>query len=317
MGAGRYPYGRGGSNTTQDLVSGLGLYSMTAYRDVFFVDGNDTNASTSVSAGDKANPFSTVEAALDNATTDCTILIAPGHTETLTGASQWDFATAGIQLIGLGQGQRRPRITMNNTAATIAFSVSNQYMENIIIQSSLPVIVDAVIIEDGIGNITIKACEWGYITEGTDEFIDCISMVNNNSNVLIQDCTFDMGEGNDGAVAAIHLDADTESVSIINCEIHGDYSTACIVGDTTLSQELHIFNCKLQNGSTDNIGTEPCIELLTGTSGIIADTYIMCNVASDDASCVGDTMVHFNNVYSETIDSGVGIATAAGTTLTA
>jgi len=58
------------------------------------------------------------------------------------------------------------------------------------------------------------------------------------------------------------------------------------------------------------------VELMTGTSGLLTDCYMMANVLVT-TSLVGDTMVAYNNVYSETVGPGVGLATASGTTLTA
>ena len=90
-------------------------------------------------------------------------------------------------------------------------------------------------------------------------------------------------------------------------KIEGDYSTACIVGDTTLSTKIDIDSNLLINGSTGNIGTEPGIELLTGSTGIVRNNYIVCNLATKLAAVVGDTVMLFENYYNEDITGTGGL----------
>jgi hypothetical protein len=70
---------------------------------------------------------------------------------------------------------------------------------------------------------------------------------------------------------------------------------------------------KLIQGIGGNIGTEPGIELLTGTTGVIADNYIVCNLATLAASVVADTCFLFQNYYNEDVSGAAtgGIIGAA------
>jgi hypothetical protein len=109
-----------------------------------------------------------------------------------------------------------------------------------------------------------------------------------------------MGIGN--AVAAIHMDADTALGTIRKNVIRGDYSTANIVGDTTLSTNILIEDNLLVNGVGGNLNAQPVIELLTGTTGVIRNNDYACDVASPNDAVVADTCMHFGNKYSETIN---------------
>ena len=239
----------------------------------------------------------------------------PGHTETLTTADQIDLDVAGISVIGLGNGTDRPTFTYTVAAGEIVVGADNVLIENIVCNSSVTATLIAIDIEDGVDYCTIRNCQFGVDLEGTDEFNNTIVLKNNNTGCVIENNLIDMDIA--GAVNGILLDADTARTVIRNNVILGDFSTANIFADTALSTDLLIQGNILVNGEGGDLGTEPNIELITNTTGIITDNYCVCNVASDDAAVVGDAMMNFNNQYSETVGAGVGIATAAGTTLTA
>ena len=104
------------------------------------------------------------------------------------------------------------------------------------------------------------------------------------------------------AESAIMMDADTDQTVIRNCLIQGDYSVACIEGDTTLSTEVLIIGNLLFNGSSDSIITQPAIDLLTGTTGYIVNNHIMCNVATVAAAMeTCDAVMIFGNTYNEDV----------------
>ncbi len=275
---------------------------------VFFVDSGHNAALDAVNGGQRDTPFAT----LDYAVGQCTasngdvIYVLPGHAESLTLADAVDIDVAGVSVIGLGQGTDRPTFTYTAVAGEIVVGADNVLIENIVCNASEPTVLLAIDIEDGVNYTTIRNCKFGVDTANTDEFNAIIHFTNNSTGAVVEGCVLDAGLG--ASVAGIHLDADTESLTIRNNRIHGDYSTGCIVGDTTLSTELLIQGNLLQNGDTGGIGTEPCIELLTGTTGLVVGNVVMCNLVANDNAIVGDAIVNINNVYSETVGATVGIA---------
>tara|TARA_Y100000310_G_scaffold236502_1_gene239700 strand:+ start:17121 stop:18068 length:948 start_codon:yes stop_codon:yes gene_type:complete len=315
MGVTRFPKGvsgRGGveliGNTRSDITVGS----------VFWVDSGHADANDVLNWGtQKDQPFATLDYAVGRCTASSgdVIYLLPGHTETLTTADQIDLDVAGISVIGLGNGTDRPTFTYTVAAGEIVVGADNVLIENIVCNSSVTATLIAIDIEDGVDYCTIRNCQFGVDLEGTDEFNNTIVLKNNNTGCVIENNLIDMDIA--GAVNGILLDADTARTVIRNNVILGDFSTANIFADTALSTDLLIQGNILVNGEGGDLGTEPNIELITNTTGIITDNYCVCNVASDDAAVVGDAMMNFNNQYSETVGAGVGIATAAGTTLTA
>src|SRR3990167_4639394 len=280
---------------------------------VFWVGNNATllkgeKGALDDNANDMGGTFLRPFATLDYAVGQCVanrgdiIYVRPNHTETVSVADAIDFDVAGISVIGLGNGSNRPRLDYTVAAGEVAIGADNVLLENLNFHANVTAVLIAVDIEDGVDFATIRGCLFDVEATGTDEFNNAIRLTNNNTGCVIEDCYMDMGIG--GAVRAIFLDADTDNTVIRRNFIQGDYSTANIGGDTTLSTNLLIEDNILVNGSADDLGTLEVIELLTGTTAYIRDNLCVCNVATPDLSIVADTAILSGNRYSETITGG-------------
>jgi hypothetical protein len=89
--------------------------------------------------GSDGNPgtFNAPFGTLDYAISSCTanrgdiIFIKPGHAETITSATALAFDVAGVAIVGLGAGTKRPTFTLNTAATTtIAVSADNMAVVN-------------------------------------------------------------------------------------------------------------------------------------------------------------------------------------------
>jgi hypothetical protein len=232
------------------------------------------------------------------------IVLLPGHNETV-GAASYACDVAGVYVLGLGTGDDMPQFNMNHASAEFSVSANGITLDGIRFSADVTSVAIGIEIEDGVDYTTIRNCVFDVVTTGTDEFTAAIHLVNDNTGTLIENNYFSQGLA--AAVAAIHMDADTDNTQILNNRVEGDYSTACIVGDTTLSTKLVIKGNLLMNGIPSNIGTEPAIELLTGTEAVIADNYIVCNLATKAAAIVADTALLFENYYNEDLTGTGGL----------
>lgn len=271
---------------------------------VFWVD---SGAGSNGNKGTFDRPFATIDYAVGRCTANNgdIIFVKPGHAETISTAAAIDLDVAGIALIGLGSGDDMPEIEFDNAVATVAIGADNVSVKNIRFNATVTAVAVGVNVEANVDYCTIEDCTFNVDAETTDEFEHSIRLVDGNVGCVIQRNTIHMGLG--GAVAAIHLDADTAYTEIRDNYITGDYSTACIVGDTTLSTNILIKGNILVQGIGGNIGTEPGIELLTGTTGVIADNYIVCNLATKAASIVADQCFLFENYYNEDVTGTGGL----------
>lgn len=99
---------------------------------VLFVD--TVNGSNNGPGNSPSAPYSTLVFAVAAAPANSTIYVMPGSAITVSSATGLAIATAGLQIIALGNGNARPTITLDTAnTATIAVSVANVSFQNFII----------------------------------------------------------------------------------------------------------------------------------------------------------------------------------------
>ena len=266
------------------------------------IGGSDSNDGTYL------RPFSTIDATIGKCLENRgdVIYVMPGHSETITTDSAVDFDVAGVRCIGLGHGGKMAQINFNATAATVAVGADDVIIQNMRFTADVSAVVDGIVVEDGADEGVIRGCLFDVVLAATDEFVDSISFVNDNSRWLVEGCTFDMALG--GAASAINMDADTDKLTIRKNVIRGDYSIGNIIGSTTLSTNLDIDNNLLENGDGSNLGAQPCIDLVgINSTGTIRNNYIVCNVGTKAASIVAAQCFLFENYYNEDITGTGGL----------
>jgi len=270
---------------------------------VFFVDSN--TGSNGNKGTNKNKPFATIDYAIGRCTANKgdTIYVMPNHYESGSAADLFDADVAGINIIGLGHGSNQPQIDFLHADTTCAIGADDVLIENINFHSNITGVAIGLDIEAGADNAIVRNCKFDVETTATDEFLISIN-VGVVSNPTIEGCMIDNGLG--GAAVGIKFVGATTKGTVQNNLIAGDYSTANINGITTLSTELMIRNNVLINGGSGNIGTEPVIEMLTGTTGYVIDNHFFCNVATIAAQTVADTMFFSNNFAGEDVGAAAG-----------
>lgn len=277
------------------------LLGLQAPGNIFYVDSNKgalNNSGTSKS---------TACVKIDDAINLCTadngdvIYVMPNHSEAIVSAGAIDADVAGISIFGLGSGDNMPRVDYTLATGSFAIGANNVTVENINFHANVTSVVVGVDIDAGVDFATIKNCRFDVETTATDEFLITIQTNDASNFATIEGNDIDNGLG--GSVHAIKFTADTDGTKVIGNTIQGDYSTANIGGITTLSTKLNIANNLLINGGSGALGTEPVIELLTGSTGTIQNNYCVCNLTTKAAAIVADTCMLFENYYNEDISS--------------
>lgn len=256
--------------------------------------------------GTYQQPFSTIDYAIGRckAGRGDVIYVMPGHSEEITAAAGIDLDVDGVTLIGLGRGSDRPRIDFTNAAATVELNADNISVHNINFHANVTSVAIGLSILAGATGSVISNCVFDVEATTTDEFLIAINLGVGCDDTTIENCVIDMGLG--GAAHAIKLVGASAGINIRGCRIVGDYSTANIGGITTLSTEVYIEENVLINGASGNIGTEPVIEMLTGTTGMVRNNTFFCNVATIAAQSVADTMIFSNNFAGEDVGAAAG-----------
>jgi len=275
---------------------------------VFYVDSNTGSDNSNGRTWKK--PVATLNKAMDlvTASKGDIVLVMPGHVENLgdtstTGAI--DLDVAGVNILGIGRGTLQPRIDFDHADSDFIIGANNISIENINFHADAPDVALGVAIEAGVTNTLIKNCKFDVETAGTDEFTVAVNLLAGCDYTVVEGCTIDADLG--AATDGVKLTGASYGVAVKGNTIKGDFSTACITSDTTLSEDIMIEGNMLIQGQTDALNAVMVIEMLTGTTGIIRDNYIVCDVATHVLMVQTDGCSCFNNL---SID-GVGRALTA------
>ncbi len=243
----------------------------------------------------------TIDELVDNCTANNgdKIVVMAGHSETFT-ATGLTLDVAGVEIIGLGWGTAMPTISFNHANAKVAVSADNVSVSGLRCLADVTGVTVGFDVAAGADYFRLTDCEFDVVTTATDEFLTTI-IIDAVTKPYLANLKINNGLG--GAVAAINFTDAVTQGWLLDSEIIGDYSTANVMGDTTLSTLLRFQNLLLSNGIGGNLGTEPCIEMLTGTTGWIEWVRCYCNLATKAAAIVADTMLLHETFYNEDIAS--------------
>jgi len=257
--------------------------------------------------GTYTKPWSTIDYAIGRCTANRgdIVVVMPGHVENITG-TDITFDVAGMAVVGLGAGSLMPQIDYDHADAEISVTADNVSIKGLRLRAAITVVKVAVEIEDGVDYCSVEDCRFTTETEGTDEFLVSVRTNDASNYAYIANNYFDMVAGG-GAVSAISLTKDTDGTQIIGNFVIGDYSTACINGLTTKSTRLLIKDNTLVNGESDDIGTEPCLELVAASTGVVMDNTMFANLATGAAMMVSTGCFFSHNWLGE--DDGSGAVT--------
>lgn len=107
------------------------IFQKTAAQKVIYVDSNTGTDSAQRNGEDIRSPCATIDYAVNKCTANNldTILVLPMHAETVTAAITLD--TAGVSVIGLKHGNRKPVVTGNGTIDALTITAANCELGNI------------------------------------------------------------------------------------------------------------------------------------------------------------------------------------------
>lgn len=286
----------------------FGSGNMIVGGNVVYVDS--TSGTKGNYAGEFDSPFATIAQALASnavrANKDDVIIVKPGHTEAITAAGGITISKAGVRIIGMGTVGTRPVITFTTSVnATFLISANGCVVHNI--QFSL-VGIDALVTGISItgAGTEISHCEF-TMANATNQAVGAITLGSVNLT-NIHDCTF--FAPNAGANAAIVSALAPTRTIIQRCTFYGDFAIAAINGTGTLWANVLITHC-IYYGTN---ASEPIIELLTGSTGMIAYNLSGAATFAAGGSIVADAAFKFENYITDTAANS-GILDPTGVTL--
>jgi hypothetical protein len=203
-----------------------------------------------------------------------TILLAPGHAETVVDATSLLMDVAGVRVIGLGHGALIPTITLGtDVGATIGVSAANCLIRNIKVISDLADVAAGITAANTADGLVVEDC---IFTDGalTKELVIGISLAAACDGCLIQRNRFytDVSAETGGCASAIKLVGESVRTVIAGNFAYGHYTAACLDGSTAAATGLVVDGNSFANIDT---GAGLAISMHANTSGILSN-----NIAS-------------------------------------
>lgn len=253
---------------------------------IFWVSSTSGTAKDDSSHGGTPDlPWATVAYAIANTHSKLVanrgdfIMVMPGHTESLTTAGQIAVNLAGTTVMGLGQGQNRPKFNHTVAAGSVTVTASNTRWSNMNHIAAVASVTNAIAVSGGISHVEIDNLAFDISATGL-EFIVMIKLgagaTDNVTDISIHDNLF-KAENIDGCASALLMD-DCNEIKIINNLFQGDFNSVTIDGAAASSacKDYLIINNYVQNYDTgftidlDDAATGLCAYNTIGGGGALA-----------------------------------------------
>ncbi len=246
------------------------------------------------------------------------ILVAPGHTESISSSTALTMSISGVQVVGLGVGSQRPVITLDTAnTATINVSAAGVGFKNIIFVANFLAIASCFTLTTA-ADFQLVNCEF----RDTSAVLDFLFIVttdttsNDADGLLIDGCNIysTSAAGTVGLVSFLGTNN--------RCQISNNYYTSLSTATTAplpIATGKILTNFKLSKNRIilkQTTGVTTGIVITTDGStntGVLSDNYIY---ALDDTSPILVTassgFKFFNNLYVATADASGFVLPAIG-----
>ena len=194
--------------------------------DIYYVDSG--NGSDGNDGRDPGFPMATIDAAINRCTASQgdTILVQPGHSETLSTLITMDII--GVSIIGLGEGTLRPQLTVAAVIDGISITANNCRVENIGFAASTAGATSQINV--AAADCTIKGV---HFAEGASDILGTITVTAAGEVCTIEDCTVVVSA--DGPDEWILVEGVVDRLTIRNNHV--------VASDGTNAVDLGIINC--------------------------------------------------------------------------
>ena len=232
-------------------------------------------------------PFQTINKAIKASTARSTtsgseypgdvIVVYPGHTEDLDAATDLVPDVAGLTIIGLGEGEGRPRLDFTGVDGSILISGAGTVIDNIILENQIDNVVEN--IDVGATYVTLRNIEIRDKAGTSGLIFVMVDNANTADNLTIEDCIFTHISGTENGACSIEIDDAQDRVTIRRCRFYGDCDEAPIISDAVCTNML------LENLYVENtVAGGYAIELTAACTGFMDNVLAY----TDDAATAID-----------------------------
>lgn len=283
-----FPNGFGGGLVVQNMPV-LNSYP----GQVFWVH----SAGGSTGAGTFNSPFSTLAQAEARcvANRGDIIMIKAGHAESIIAAAGIDLDTAGITIVGLGNGSNRPTFTFTTAVgADIDIDAANITMQNLLFVAGVDALTGP--IDVNAADFTMIGCETRDVT-GSYQTVDWIVADAEADRMMILDAVH-RGGTDAGADTWVTV-AGADDVTIVPRFVDGNFAVACIE-NTAAASNLTVYGrgdhpaIMRNRNAADVIVTAHAST--TGTQGPNINARLADDAANVTEAFVGAAMVFYQPI---------------------
>src|SRR6185437_14603119 len=248
-------------------------------------------------------PLATIKQAITNcvASRGDKIILMPGHAESVSAAAGIDFNKAGIEIIGVGEGAQRPKITLGTAnTATVRISAADISITNVLFVANFLNIAACVVITTG------KDAKFNKVefrdTSAILNFVKAIqtdSTDNHADGLSVRQCDYN-GLGTSATTSLINAQGaiDRLYVSQNKVDVQGTTATSGALILATSKAMTHLY-CE-DNDVMSNLTTTAAGAMIvagTGCSGIVKNNSCICVAGPTDLLCTASTGLGFVNNY--------------------
>ena len=228
-------------------------------------------------------PFSTLDYAIGKCTANRgdIICLMPGHAENVATASAITVDVAGIAIVGLGAGTKRPKFSFTAAAATYVISAGNVSHYNIQWEANFADVAIGLDVS-GVDGLSFENC---YFTEaGTDlNYVHVIDLATGADDISFSGCKWITGDAaNDSHINGVAHNG----FYMKDCYLAANVAQTSVVGLVATSgncTNVWIDNCAFRS----NIDGALWVDFNgAANSGLITN----CNVSSIDAAGAQSTL---------------------------
>ena len=279
---------------------------------VLYVCNASTTAKYGIAGADDSDgltpehPLATITQALSlsSAGRGDKIVVLPGHAETVSAAAGMDLNVAGVDIIGVGTGSKRPTITLDTAnTATVQISASDVSVNNVLFVANFLNIATCIKCKNATvaKDAQIINCEFRD-TDATHNFVKAISTSttdNQNDGLTVKGCRMN-GTGTSAATTLINVLGATDRLTVEDNDVFIQGTTAT-TGALVLATSKALTTASIQrNNASSPLTTSAAGGLVvagSGGSGLVADNYLYIPAAATGILITTGTGLGFKNNY--------------------
>lgn len=260
-----------------------------------------------------AGTLATTQLAVTSAAAGDTIIVMAGHTEAISTATACVISKAGLQIVGMGIGSRRPTITLDTIAtATISVTAANVQVMNILFVANFADIAGC-FTTTAAANLNVQTCEFRD-TDATHNFLAVVktSTTDAAADGLTMSDSIQISAGLTANTAVLDLRANLARLTFqrnrIQSLVAGNsaliYQATTTKVLTTVNVSSNVLNFTGANAATGVL----LITTATTHTGIVAGNFVWGARAAATAILVtaSSGLKFFENYYQTVADkSGI------------